>query len=630
MQISSGDGVGSPFKIRRPRITTNGFVSDVDKTVKGFLEELDGLLAKRVFANDDDSNSLDVTTVLTAPLTPKQLRGENDGGESQDSWADDSLGQLLHDAKEHKNDITLSEYIDRTPELSELRFRFDDQLRNLQPSLDYNTQTILSDRLHGIRDYLVVLSRVVGEVEDIYGLTNFVVRGPKGVKNVVDYAAVTAARSIIRERKLVVSRYNDDNGTLANDVRKASLSLASISFESALVALVGDRIFNSDEAKLIDEAKIGPIPPELKPELVKLIRSSRIEITKDNVNFFLPLFISQLVGNGTVADSTPASPEESERDFDVDFFQDDQSLIQVSRSAVKCAAQLYYGMVTGDELNVFAIADYFTHKYLIRGEIEISDTRLRNNLQRYVFSHQFTDPKTGQLVDRTRPAERQMFYRQVFAEGNGQVTEDVIVNEDFPQQWNCLMLMSAEYLERAQSSFNPDSFVSRQKVMQAVEDLQYNLSTHCTGMTNVITPLIYTELNFVIKEIFMHPEVLRQVVPVGATWWRVVERLYMEMQHARPKATVLYNKAKLGHDIITAIADYNPATFEEDANFSAFISHVDAYITTQSILQDVLTDDLKRDHEKPPPLERYQHPAPAPEPVGVPAGANGKSDDWDF
>jgi hypothetical protein len=58
------------------------------------------------------------------------------------------------------------------------------------------------------------------------------------------------------------------------------------------------------------------------------------------------------------------------------------------------------------------------------------------------------------------------------------------------------------------------------------------------------------------------------------------------------------NKAKLGHDIIRSIADYNPTTFEDDKNFSAFISNVDAFITTQSILQEALTDDLKRGDEE--------------------------------
>src|SRR6185295_3306012 len=167
---------------------------------------------------------------------------------------------------------------------------------------------------------------------------------------------------------------------------------------------------------------------------------------------------------------------------------------------------------------------WFTHKYLVRGGIEIQDPRLRDDLQMYVFSNRFPDEKTGKLVDRTRPAERQMFYRQVFNYGNAQVTDDVVVNDEFPRLWKVLMLESARYLERAQTSPNPESYVSPQNVMQAVEDLQYNLSTHCTGMASVITPLIYNELNFIIKRIFMHEEVLRQVVPAaGATWWRVVE-----------------------------------------------------------------------------------------------------------
>jgi len=128
--------------------------------------------------------------------------------------------------------------------------------------------------------------------------------------------------------------------------------------------------------------------------------------------------------------------------------------------------------------------------------------------------------------------------------------------------------------------------------MQAVEDLQYNLSTHCVGMASVISPLIHAELDFVIRRILMHDEVRRQVAPTGGSWWRVVEALYMAMKNTRPKATILYNKAKLGNSIIRKIAEYNAASFENDSTFSAFISDVDAFITTQSILQEALTDDL--------------------------------------
>jgi hypothetical protein len=224
--------------------------------------------------------------------------------------------------------------------------------------------------------------------------------------------------------------------------------------------------------------------------------------------------------------------------------------------------------------------------------MEITDSRLRSDLRKYVFSNQFTDLKSGQTTERTRPSERQMFYRQVFSQGKADVTEDVIVNEDFGRLWKVLMLESAKYLQRAQASPNPDSFVSRQNVMQAVEDLQYNLSTNCTGMVNIIAPLIDAELNFVLRRILTHPEVIRHVSPSGGNWQRVVETLSASMKRIRPRANTLYNKALLGEDILRAVADYNPASFEDDRTFSSFISQVDAFITTQSILQGSSAEDL--------------------------------------
>ena len=104
----------------------------------------------------------------------------------------------------------------------------------------------------------------------------------------------------------------------------------------------------------------------------------------------------------------------------------------------------------------------------------------------------------------------------------------------------------------------------------------------------------------------------------------------MGMKNMRPKATVLYNKAKLGHEIIRSIADYNPTTFEDDKNFSAFISNVDAFITTQSILQEALTDDLKKgDEEEEAGLNGSRRTVP--KTVDAPAAPVAKTgDDWDF
>jgi hypothetical protein len=126
----------------------------------------------------------------------------------------------------------------------------------------------------------------------------------------------------------------------------------------------------------------------------------------------------------------------------------------------------------------------------------------------------------------------------------------------------------------------------------------------------------------------MHDEIRRQIVPAGGTWWRVVEALYMELKKARPKATVIYNKAVYGYEIIRAIADYTPAAFADEKTFSDFMSTVDAFITTQSILQEALTEDLKHGDDTPAPTNGAVKPAPE-SPDKSPA-ANPTPDEWNF
>jgi hypothetical protein len=130
--------------------------------------------------------------------------------------------------------------------------------------------------------------------------------------------------------------------------------------------------------------------------------------------------------------------------------------------------------------------------------------------------------------------------------------------------------------------------------MQAVEDLQYNLSTTCVGMATVLTPLMYSELDFVITRIFQHAEVRKHLVPSGGSWWKVVEKLLAD-QGKRVRASALNNKARIGYTLIRDIASYVPSQFEQDGPFSEFISNVDAFITTQSIIQEEAARDSNAD-----------------------------------
>jgi hypothetical protein len=587
----------------------------------------------------------DMVTLLKTELTPPQT--DDTRAKSDDRWQKNSLAWRFKEAIEAEDQMSLSEYIDSQQHLSALKYEFQKRLERTWGSLDDNIKLILVER-PAIQDYLVGTA-YAHEVLDINAVMNFVVNGKNGFNAVVDYAAVGTARVLISREKLKVPGIDQDASKVVQALKEpnpdkpaANIPLTRIAFNSAAKAVINPHIFDQSYATILDDfLKRNDIANDqtvrqIRPLVLKYIKSSLVPVTLTNADSVIPPMIAQARSSSLFLpepEPTELDGLEAEKDFEIDLFDDAEPQQEVSEAAVKCAAQLFYGMVLGDELDIFNVINFFTHKYLVRGQIEIQDRRLRDDLQMYVFSGKFTDLKTGKIVDRTRPAERQMFYGQVFNYGNAPAADDMVVrNQEYQRLWKVLMLESARYLERAQISPNPQVFVSKQNVMQAVEDLQYNLSTHCVGMATVISPLIHAELDFVIRRILMRDEVKRQVAPAGGSWWRVVENLYMAMKNTRPKATILYNKAKLGNSIIRKVAEYGAAKFDNNVVFSSFISDVDAFITTQSILQEALTDDLKKsDDDHPAALGPMNGSGtPSANGSGSASGAGDARDDWDF
>lgn len=602
------------------------FSQNLDADIKKHLTELDQLLRKRIFS----TKTSDFKSELSKPLSPKRTPA------AADLWAQGSLANFATKA-EDKTKLTLAEFIEKRPPLSELKFAFDESEKGT--SLDFNTKHVLS--FPGIRNYLIALA-YLKDRKELIGLKSFIFTADEGSKNVANYVIVSAARAMVDKKKQTVPFINDDDSPIVQALKKKDLSLSASSYKAAAQVVIDDFIFNDKETALIAAANIPDIPPDYVPELIKLIKNSKVEITPQNANVFVSAFISQIQSSDQIIETGEVDTAESDKDFEVIYLEDDSEQLEINRSSVLCAAQLFYSMVLGDELEVFNAANHLTHKFLVRNNIELRDSRLRENLQNYVFFRKFIAPKTKRLLECVQPAERQMFYRQVFNSGNARITEDVIVNREFPRLWKVLMLESAKFLERGQISPNPDNYVPRQGVAQAVEDLQYNLSTHCTGMANVITPLIYSELDFVTQRIFNHPVIRRHVAPGGGSWLKVVEELYTDMRRTRPRASVINTKAELGDKIIRAVANYNRATFQSSETFNPFITMVNQFITTQSILQKALGDDLSEGDDEGEDLDEklglnagqygngngngYRM---APDLMNAPVGA-GEAGEWDF
>ena len=216
-----------------------------------------------------------------------------------------------------------------------------------------------------------------------------------------------------------------------------------------------------------------------------------------------------------------------------------------------------------------------------------------------------------------------MFYRQVFDTGDAELVDGMVTNRDFAQLWGSLMVETVRYIEKVERSERPAEFVSRSPIGRLMEDLQYNLSTHASGMAKIMAPVMYQELDFVIERLFKNREIIDQLALHNTgSYWRVIERILHEDQHHSVNITALQKKAQLGHQILTAVADYSEAMVADDGALSSFVSQVEAFI--------IASEQLESE-----PRSMFDE-QPVRAPVGVGANGNGHNangrgaSDWSF
>lgn len=574
------------FRLSRATATLQGYTPGLDPYVEAELDALDALLRLRIVDGADHKATL--KTWAGTPLTPTRY---TDRGRTAE-WEPGTLVPILKAQKVNPADETVAEVLDRDPELAQVRYSFDEELSDRYHELDVAQRAVLDRR--GLRDLLIARGTLTRGLVNVQALFNFVVTSSTGVAAIVDYALIGAARKWVAVKHLSITDISDDDGAPVRALREAGLSVTELNFQPTVERLLEGYISNAKYYKYIKDANVTWLTPAQRDALVAKLKAAGA--TDANYKQLVPFYAVE-VASTSYPDSGGSDPDDP---FQVDFFSDSSSQLAISTAAVKCASQLYYVMSLGDELGTFDAMRYFTHRYLFQEGFAIEDRALRRDLEDYVFNEQFLgydeEARERRLMHVTHEAERRSFYKQVFDLGGSPLPDGAIGNGDYGRLWKILMLESARFLERAQSSPNPDSYVSRQNVMQAVEDLQYNLSTSCVGMATVMTPLMYAELDFLRKRVFGHEEVLKHLAPAGGSWWKVVERL-AAAQGRKLRASTLDNKARLGYSIIRDVADYTPARFEQDAVFSKFISNVDAFITTQSILQEESEDLLLENGE---------------------------------
>lgn len=272
--------------------------------------------------------------------------------------------------------------------------------------------------------------------------------------------------------------------------------------------------------------------------------------------------------------------------FQVDLFDGSSDQI-VLEDNVRAAGALMWCYDIGERLGVFKLTDALVYRWWI-GNLDFGDSDLTSELYRY---YKLRD-------ERPTEEERFLLYRRVLALGNAEVGDRVVVNDDFPSLWRTLMEEVAAYIDRSETSFRER--VNRQSVVQAIREVQYNLTERMAGMALTQVTEMYNQLRQTESDsgvlggldILGHREVVAQLSSGRRRdEWSVIERLSKEEFGVAPNISALRTSATEAFRVVDYIASFRPGRFDDEA-FDEFIASAKAWILTQQLAGDGLLVDV--------------------------------------
>ncbi|RYE40518.1 MAG: hypothetical protein EOP48_24650, partial [Sphingobacteriales bacterium] len=345
---------------------------------------------------------------------------------------------------------------------------------------------------------------------------------------------------------------------LISDAKSRNIPFSKGTFEKSIDTLIEKNYFDDDRYANVDDLfdadilKKLNITPDEKEQLVNLQKLSPFIDDKDTSKEFLPIALYN-IRSKTIDYSTLSSVDGGDIDSSVEYFADtSKETNEFVKQNIEFAAQLYYVMVMGDELEVFNAADALISKHLRskKYSIDIRAKKTLDSIRMYAFGERFENLKTGESYERSQEAERMMFYKQVFDMGHGTNLTDIEVNSDFGPLWDTLMVEVTSLIEKVEDSSNYDN-ISRNNIYQSIEDLQYNLSNNCTGLVKISSNVMNLELRFIMKRLFDDKDIKEQVGKRDRSPFGVLKQILIDLNSERgmkmQNIIALNNKAILGH-----------------------------------------------------------------------------------
>ncbi len=256
-------------------------------------------------------------------------------------------------------------------------------------------------------------------------------------------------------------------------------------------------------------------------------------------------------------------------DFAVDTFETTEGQ-GIDAENIKAASVLFYIYMLGDRMGIFRVADSVLLSWT-KADISFPQGEFSDKLYRYFKKKE----------DRTSEEERGLFYNQVLSIGNTDVLDGMTTNSNFISLWDRLMEETASFIDLRSSADSVDS-ISRIPIYRAMQDIQYNLSTHCSGLAKTMTREMYAHLQSAI-EILRAPEVTAQLSGRSneKSIWKVIESVSKAQYNTIPNVNSLKTAAVEGHKILRYISGFDEASIT-DGEFNALLDSCQSFIIAQS------------------------------------------------
>ncbi len=449
-----------------------------------------------------------------------------------------------------------------------------------------DTRWILSAR--GVYHYLLLVALVdEGRAEtDLEGIRQSVLLHVEGLPKLFFYETVVG--EVLRRNKINLDLLQDQDlrqRVVAHAVN-AGLSFSARRVEAGILAIVKKVMSEGDLPTYIADFRRNNDIPETKftfgvqeamlRYLAELgIQFDRTKFDQGGYDEFFALAYNYALGVAS-GDQDPLSlkyrsDQIANWDFTVEQF-DSVEAQGIIKENILAAGALYYIYELGEHLGMYRLADALVLRWA-SGALDLADGTATTRL------YQFWKRRD----DRNSPEERAAVIKRVLNIGDGQVLSRAIVNEEFPALWHRLMEEATEYIRRAEGADDAvGQRISRASLYDATRNLQYNLSTHATGMAHMQVREMYAHLSEAI-EIFKHPEITDYFGGGRRkNMWTVIERLSMDEFRHSPNVSAIQTAAIEGNKVFQWVANFGgPGTVTEQS-FKSFLESAEAWILSQA------------------------------------------------